>query len=257
MASHGEIFRGPRCKAPLCLLPSNCLTREHIWGQWTWDVVPFDDDTVQRRLQSFTVSGRSSGPMNRVIHPTKIAAGNLRRRRAKVVCARCNNGWMSLIEKRIKARTTPVLTGGDLTWSVDDLHLIALWVQKTALVHEADQRRGTPHEYMRYQLRTSLAASPDCRIWIAKTDSAYWSAGTITRSFAFAVTLRAAISVTTMSLGPLVFVVMIPFGPHGIPSMISNLPNHAGMRQIWPSFDPVDTLDLAILKALVTFSWAA
>lgn len=223
------------------------LSREHIWGQWTWAVVPPDDQVVQRRKRTFSAVGGSNGPTNRVVHPSKLVAGNLRRRRAKVVCTACNSGWMSNVEERVKGAISLVLTSTDLLWSIQDLRLIALWIEKTAMVHEADNRKGSAPPWMRYRLRATLAASPESRIWVAKTDDPWWSAGTIARSFAFGSNVRAGLSVTTMSLGPLVFTIITPYGPHGIPGNIVALPAGAGMRRIWPALDTLRTAGLPVL----------
>ena len=245
MAANGERRRS---KSVCIFCRGTDLSREHVWARWTWEVVPPDNQVVQRQKGTFSAMGGRGGPTNRTVHPSKVVAGNLRRRRAKVVCVGCNSGWMSVLEQQIKAVIGPVLTGTDLTWSVADLRLISLWVEKTALVHEADNRKGSAPRWMRHRLRSSLVASPESRIWVAKTDDPWWSAGTITRSFSFGLNVRAALAVTTMSLGPLVFIVMTPYGPHGIPGSTAALPtSRAAMRRIWPTAGPLKTADLPVL----------
>ena len=62
-------------------------------------------------------------------------------RRAKIVCAECNNGWMSRLEMAAAPLITPMLTGERrVTLNVDDHTTVALWVMKTAMPSRSRQR---------------------------------------------------------------------------------------------------------------------
>ena len=84
---------------------------------------------------------------------------------AKVVCATCNNGWMSDLEAICgPLLTDPMLSGSKLTVGVAQQRAIALWVIKTAVVLEASRRddvfKHLPEWHARWMPRTR--ESGDC-----------------------------------------------------------------------------------------------
>jgi hypothetical protein len=73
--------------------------------------------------------------------------------RPKIVCARCNNGWMSRLEQRAQPIVAPLIRGEASTLDAAAQALTALWVVKTAMtlrwVHRHPDYRGIVPEHYR------------------------------------------------------------------------------------------------------------
>jgi hypothetical protein len=59
-------------------------------------------------------------------------------------CARCNNGWMSDLEKAVKPILVPLIQGETSTLTPPNQISIALWLVKTAMVYDLDAETRAP-----------------------------------------------------------------------------------------------------------------
>jgi len=83
--------------------------------------------------------------------------------KAKIVCAKCNNEWMSRLEKLVKPILTPMLTGQSI--DLDPAKQVALcqWGIKTAMVLEHTLERPETDLYWSKQERRTFATTPHRR----------------------------------------------------------------------------------------------
>ena len=91
-------------------------------------------------------------------------------RRAKIVCAECNNGWMSRLEVAAAPLITPMLTAERrVTLNVDEQAIVALWVVKTAMTmqlsHPTRRIDGIPDGHYR-SLREEQHPPSTSQVWI-------------------------------------------------------------------------------------------
>ncbi len=89
--------------------------------------------------------------------------------KAKAVCARCNSGWMSALEKRAKPHLIPMIKGEKTTLSQSEGELCGLWALKTALMMEMAgpaAHRTFPGDYYKALYRTRRLPADLC-VWIA------------------------------------------------------------------------------------------
>lgn len=103
------------------------VTREHVFGDWL------------RRLAGLDEPALASQAMHRpgsVPEVIEFSAPPLART-ARVVCASCNNGWMSAIETRAANVLTPMLQGRAKQLTGDDCASLARWAFKTSYVVDA------------------------------------------------------------------------------------------------------------------------
>lgn len=122
MARNGNRMRGKRQPCMFCGTKTK-LTREHIWGRWLGSYGP-SVDPKYRGSQTFT---SNSGTSPKVIPGAWRNTGCETSRTMKVVCGRCNNGWMSTIEEQMK-RLFDRLSRGDTTdFTAEELAAAARW----------------------------------------------------------------------------------------------------------------------------------
>lgn len=86
----------------------------------------------------------------------------------RVVCRRCNNGWLHGLEENARLAIGPIMRGRKKTLDVAEQELAAVWALKTAIVLEYD-RPVKPiippwHAQYLYEHRT---LPPNSRAWIA------------------------------------------------------------------------------------------
>jgi hypothetical protein len=134
------------------------LTREHLWPEWLKAIFPKlgppthffglvgdDDSWVTEKRPAFS-------------------------RRAKIVCAECNNGWMSRLEMAAAPLMTPMLTGERrVMLNLDEQAIVAFWVVKTAMTmqlsHPTRRIDGIPVSHYESVYREQRAPNA-CQVWI-------------------------------------------------------------------------------------------
>lgn len=143
------------------------LTREHVLPDWLTEI-GLDLEPSLHHV----------GPLNRL--PRQWTAKPFRTT-VKMVCAGCNNGWLSQMEGLAKPVIAPLIRGEPRRLPYDDQALIAAWTCKTALVSlliSSDEARlsgyGVPaSEYAAlYAERDRIEPLPYSQYWIGAYNGA-------------------------------------------------------------------------------------
>jgi hypothetical protein len=118
--------------------PGVTITREHVWPHWllTQSKVQFDTG-----LEVARINGQPTGEPRQAKPFT---------RRPRIVCYRCNTGWMHDLEEQARPSLLPLLDG--LTNELDGARqtAVAAWVTKTCFalsyaIHQAPPRIPVAH----------------------------------------------------------------------------------------------------------------
>lgn len=101
------------------------LTREHIFPNWL-------STFFKSEINVNDFSTEVLSPSNELLHEwSKNDIDDT----IKMICKKCNNGWMSLLENEVKSYLTHMIRGN---WpiSLDKIKCenLSLWVYKTALI---------------------------------------------------------------------------------------------------------------------------
>ena len=104
------------------------LTLEHVWPDW-----------VSRYLYGSPRRGRFTavrydGP-NRTPVGKPFQAAELNHK-ARLVCSKCNNGWMSDAEHCAKPVLQPLLSGHTVTLNAQDQATLRAWIVLRAMILE-------------------------------------------------------------------------------------------------------------------------
>jgi len=141
-------------------------TREHIWGDWLKEYVPPSLNKHSILYHELDKPGADPRMSER------IRAGDPLNATAKIVCATCNSGWLSILQKSTKPHLAPLLQGGNAFLTPEKQEKIAAWITMATMTAEflthnprqiattADQRR---------QFMDTCAPLDGWRIWIG-----YW-----------------------------------------------------------------------------------
>jgi hypothetical protein len=104
------------------------LTREHVLGDWSRRLAQLVDASPTRHT-FHPGDGSPSRAVDFLAPPLTQTA--------RVVCAGCNNGWMSEIESNAANVLAPLLRGEPATLRPEDQTALATWAFKTAYVIDA------------------------------------------------------------------------------------------------------------------------
>ena len=158
-------------------MPSFCifcggrpLTREHIWADWFRAYLP--------RTLPFYHSGRIVlNEDNTQTRGSKKMSGDPKSRKLRIVCNKCNNGWMSDLQNATKPILTPLLHHQQITLSEQRQRQLATWVAMTVICAEYLQPASVsiPVTARRW-LFTNRTAPDNMRIWIGNFDRQNWRA---------------------------------------------------------------------------------
>jgi hypothetical protein len=140
------------------------LTREHVLGNWLSRI----------GLGSGPVENYA-GPLNRMPVPMGVSAAF--QQSVKNVCCSCNNGWMGSLEETAQRVLTPLILGETGRIELEDQPVIAMWLQKTALVSmllssaraREDGYGLPPSEFaLLFQRRAALEPLPSSVFWAGR-----------------------------------------------------------------------------------------
>jgi hypothetical protein len=186
--------------------------------------------------------------LNRRTRPSVVQAGNVRSRRLRVVCAKCNNGWMSQLEHDVKGLLAgPIAGEEERLWSAADRIRIAVWIEKTCMVNEYSAPVVATTFPQRNHLMRTQHPSDGLAVWIAKSSSDFWGAGTIGNSVAIAPDRSRALRCNMLGLGGLVWLAFCSFGD-GMPAAFNQIAVEASMSRLVPGLDNLDSRDLQTLE---------
>jgi hypothetical protein len=129
------------------------LTKEHIWGDWIRAYVPADAN--KHSIRDVEIIKGGTPDKITITNRTGSAIGS----RRKIVCATCNNTWMSRLQNKAKPYLIPLLEGRQTALGVEAFKAIAAWATMVTMTAE-------------YQLNSAgkIAVSQDDRALLKKTE---------------------------------------------------------------------------------------
>jgi hypothetical protein len=209
-----------------CLFcPKSADSKEHLWSDWI--------------LQSL----EHRGPIRQMIGdaPNKPFMGPVT---VRCVCGKCNNGWMSALEGKVRLLVGSFLHDIPHRLDVEQQEAISLWATKTAMVLDATNTHIRTRFYERHEcerLRLQSSIPMRSRIWLGRfCGSGLFAAGTDISLDIGKVPKAAHGCVTTFIVGRLAIQVLtVRFPPQydgiEIPVGLSPGPWDDLLVDIWPT----------------------
>jgi len=146
------------------------LTAEHIWGDWTRAYVP--RPAKKHKFVNVTVAR----PGEHEYDDPRVRAGDPLSSKVKVVCAACNNGWMSALQNNAKPHLIPMFQGFRSMLDAAAQTQIAAWIaMATTTAEYLTHGAGQPSisESDRAHLMKEHEPSSSWRIWIGRHRGAW------------------------------------------------------------------------------------
>jgi hypothetical protein len=111
------------------------LSKEHIWSEWTRDLIGQSAASGHRNITKFAANGR--------VHQRRTNGG-LDTAKLRVVCKTCNNGWMSGLDSNVKVFGSALLTGTSTSLDATDQIALSRWLIMKMMVTEHAIAREVP-----------------------------------------------------------------------------------------------------------------
>jgi hypothetical protein len=231
------------------------MSYEHVWGKW---LRPYVRVHTPRHEFRHEFIGRPDEPM---ITKGSIRAGDLFRSKVRVVCTRCNNGWLSEIQEAAKLILIPLIQGAVTTLGIEAQRSVATWCAMATMTGEfldrdiSEQSVAISQAEREWLWKNSSPPKQNWRVWIARYQRYRW----VSQWFHFTVPILEAEEIpkpgdpdyrspntqtTTFVIGELYVHVMSTFGRSEIVDRwvwpIGSRPATL-LAQIWPRRESVIT----------------
>jgi hypothetical protein len=152
------------------------MTKQHIWPNWMNRAFPKNENShTNLKLSVQSVFGQKQRTL--LIHSpvTKKLNGNIGSRQLRLVCSKCNMGWMSKIDEQSKDLIIALMTHQDIILSQEQHLTLAAWIAQITIVAEFTDipMKAIPYSERKYFMDNQLPPST-WAIWIGKCKSTNW-----------------------------------------------------------------------------------
>jgi hypothetical protein len=149
----------------------NKMTEEHLWSQWMHDYLP-------QVPEMMTAHGRRHYRPGMALVQEKVRQGQPFTRGFKLVCTRCNTGWMSGIDSDTKPILLKLLQGLPVTLLRNDRRSLATWLTLKFLVCDAiDPNDSVFDQFVRSDFKASRKIPRGLQIFVGTHNSPEWHVG--------------------------------------------------------------------------------
>jgi len=107
------------------------MSKEHFWPEWISSHIP--KHPTDNHISEIQVS---EGRDNILLNNKDKRPGNVITKKLRVVCKKCNNGWMSQLEETAKPIIKAMLENKKFTIQQDDLAILVKWITMKVLIAE-------------------------------------------------------------------------------------------------------------------------
>ncbi len=151
--------------------PGNPMTEEHLWPHWMHTYLPQFPGTK-------TAATRHRLRLGEAVVERKVREGHVFTSRFKLVCKRCNSGWMSSIESDAKPTLIQILNGQRFAILRKNRLALANWIALKVMVTECiDPLDAVINEFERDDFRTMRKIPQRLQIFVATHDVQEWYTG--------------------------------------------------------------------------------
>jgi hypothetical protein len=145
------------------------LSKEHFWPQWAFDLLPESSGhKIMRAL--------GDGPL--MTHRDR--QGATKTVTLRVVCRKCNTGWISRMEGAVRPLLTPLIVGQPIFLTVENQHALAEWIAlKVILLEQSDKSQVVVTQAERTAFYESRQIPANMRIRLAVCGEGGWRCATV------------------------------------------------------------------------------
>jgi hypothetical protein len=171
-------FSQPQKPQGTCLFcGGNGMTKQHIWPNWM-------NSTISKRANHNTQTTtdlrgiyHSRGAYNFLGSPNvKVQNGDIGTTKLRLICASCNNTWMSDIENAVKPVVVHLMNQDDIVVDLEKQSRLVAWISLMSIVAEFTDvpTKGISFEQRKFFMDNRMPSN-DWAIWVGKYDGKEWA----------------------------------------------------------------------------------
>ena len=150
------------------------LSKEHFWPNWMGSFFERTDHDKNVREVYESKEKQPHLPKKKINRPGRIISKKLR-----VVCASCNNGWMSNLEEKVKPTLLSILEKKALLLDRESMSNLSKWItMKVFIAEQSEPETQLTSEEELYLFKKNLEIPNYLRIYIGRhniiCNSAYY-----------------------------------------------------------------------------------
>jgi hypothetical protein len=225
---------------PLCIFCSTnpVSSKEDVWPKWIQRRLPPVPEGTSAVKHGQTIIDLADRPHGLRPRPRELVrSGRKESKKVRVICAMCNNGWMSDLEESAIPIVTELVESNHVILDVRQQATLALWAAKTALMMERTSRSTvtSPDDQYHYVYTQKLPPPGSFISLFQRAGRTLWDAHFLHSAKGI---LQDGIPTTllgtvTLSLGQLGFYVYTDYNlPRGFPPMPPF--NEDREARLWP-----------------------
>jgi hypothetical protein len=158
MKDHSEnTFEDAKRSGHCIFCGSSGMSKEHLFSDWLRELFP------RSAADTHTIGESRDGEPLR-LRQRQNHSGS---KKVRVVCKKCNNGWISIVDDAAKAVVLPLIRGEAAVVSSKTQHALALWFAKIAIVGDSRDRRGYISQSERATFMRQREPSALWEMWLA------------------------------------------------------------------------------------------
>lgn len=142
------------------------LTKEHLISQWIGKIIP---ERIERFANNQSRTFFRDGKLH-LVPPVPVRKFNhdISALKHRVVCVKCNGGWMSQLESTVQPYLSELITGKNITLSEIDVFNLCRWVILKCIIGEhIDPNNIAIHHEQRKQIMNGVIPN-NWNIWLGK-----------------------------------------------------------------------------------------
>jgi len=112
------------------------ISKEHFWPEWLGQYLPKSSE--DRNISELHAA---EGKAPKRLQNRTERQGNVITKKIRVVCRECNNGWMSVLEEKVKPIIASLLGGHSCKLNKEQINDLSLWAAVKAIVGEHAEGR--------------------------------------------------------------------------------------------------------------------
>lgn len=142
------------------------LSKEHLWSDWMG--VHLKDFSKKEQNVSEYWRGAGKGKLQLITKNSR--EGAVFTKKFRVVCQKCNNGWMSHLDDRVKSFLEKILIGKDVTLSQKNIKILCNWIVMKVMVSEHNKEDFVTLSQDREKFKNKSLIPFGYRVYLAKHD---------------------------------------------------------------------------------------
>ena len=148
------------------------LSKEHIWSDWLKTLIARRKEHTQDKAKfDFDNTTKTFGTLEPLV--SKKVQGCPTQKKVRVVCEKCNNGWMSRAVEDAKPIASKLILGERCQYNEDDLRKLTIWLAITTVMQDfIGDSHISPED--RVILMNTSEPPPDWTMWIGYYGGRRW-----------------------------------------------------------------------------------